>query len=171
MVRPGWYNYLMRKILIVSAIAVTVIILYLVKKPQTHLPPRNPEIPTSGRTDQALTPTEAKEVDYTASFEIITNGLKRDFSNSMYHELDQNVFITSDDPSKVHVKKSGITWDYFFTTLPMRLTSQCLITGTNQQFCSGENGTLRFYLNGKENPNALLEVIKEKDVLRVTYGP
>ena len=118
-----------------------------------------------------ISPTKTEEkVDITASFEIYTNTTKRVFSASMYHNLSQDVYITADNPSIVHVKRAGITWHDFFATLPMQLSKECLVTGTKQTFCTGQEGSLRFYINDIENPNALDEIINEGDSLRVTYG-
>lgn len=126
---------------------------------------------TPSPTTAQISPTETQEkVDITASFEIYTNTTKRIFTASMYHNLSQDVYITPDDPSVVHVKKAGTAWSDFFATLPMKLTKDCLVTGTKQTFCSGADGTLRFYINDQENPDALDEVINQGDFLKVTYG-
>lgn len=108
--------------------------------------------------------------DFTASFEIYTNGTKRIFTSSMYHNLSDSVYIQNPDPSLVHVSSQGITWDDFFKTLPFTLNNECLVTGTNQTFCSNKTQKLRFYINGVEQPNALQLEIKPNDDLRVIYG-
>lgn len=121
-------------------------------------------------TTSSPTPASPNPVDYTASFAIFTNGTFRIFTSPMYHNLSQDVFIQADNPNIIHVKKEGITWDDFFKTLPFSLKKDCLITGTKQTFCTNANGTLRFYLNGKEDANALDKKITEGDKLLVTYG-
>lgn len=68
------------------------------------------------------------------------------------------------------LKKKGATWSNFFQTLPMKLTKDCLTTGTAQTFCTGEGGTLQFYLNGQKNTNALDEEIRDGNKLLVTFG-
>ena len=55
-----------------------------------------------------------KMVDFTASFEIYTNGTKRVFTQAMYHNQSNDVFIENPDPSLVHVKKASVTWAGFF---------------------------------------------------------
>ena len=57
-------------------------------------------------------------VNKKASFAIFTNGTFRLFTAAMYHNLSEDVFIQADNPNIVHVKKTGITWDVFFKTLP-----------------------------------------------------
>ena len=112
----------------------------------------------------------AEPTDFTASFEIYTNGTKRIFTQAMYHQQSPDVFIQNPDPSIVYVKKGGITWAEFFNTLPFSLTKDCLVTGTKQTFCTNEQQKLQFFLNTKENPDALDMEIQPKDHLRVTYG-
>ena len=68
------------------------------------------------------------------------------------------------------MKKTNITWNDFFSTLPFKLSQDCLTTGTNETFCTGSSGTLKFYLNGEEKPEVLNLVIESGDKLLVTFG-
>ncbi len=111
-----------------------------------------------------------QEVDKKASFAIFTNGTFRVFTAAMYHNLSQDVYIEANNPNIVRVKKSGTTWNDFFSTLPFKLTSQCLTTGAKETFCTGNGGVLQFYLNGEKNDNALNQEIQEGDKLLVTFG-
>lgn len=116
------------------------------------------------------TNSPSPEVDYSAGFAIITNGTVRIFSAPMYHNLSDEVFIQADNPNVVHIKKTGVTWNDFFDTLPLKLTKECLITGTKQTFCTNTDTKLRFSLNGIENTNALDTQIEAGDQLLVTFG-
>ncbi len=116
-----------------------------------------------------LSTPSPQPVAITASFEISTLGTKRIFTASMYHNLSNDVYINSDDPSVVHVKKIGTTWAEFFDTLPMKMDKECLTTGTGQVFCTNESQKLIFFINEIENPKALEEEISEGDYLLVTY--
>lgn len=129
------------------------------KKPQPTIPA---QVPTP-----TVTP---KNVDFTASFAIYTNGIFRVFTASMYHNLSKDAFIKGDNPNRVYVKKAGVTWDDFFKTLPMKLTKDCLTTGTKQIFCTDNKARLRFYLNGKEDNEALQKQILDRDKLFISYG-
>ncbi len=117
------------------------------------------------------TPQPEKPTEHLASFAIFTNGTFRIFTASMYHNLSPDVFIQKDNPNIVYVKKDGLTWDDFFKTLPMKLDQTCLTTGTKQTFCTGQNGTLKFYLNGEKTDDALQKEIKQGDKLLVSFGP
>ncbi len=113
---------------------------------------------------------QQKNTDFTAAFLIFTHGLKRDFSASMYHNLSESVYITNQNPAIVHVKSPPVTWQDFFSTLPMGISPTCLTTGTGQLYCDGDNGMLRFFINGKEDPHVLESVINPMDKLLITFG-
>ncbi|OGM25099.1 hypothetical protein A2962_02235 [Candidatus Woesebacteria bacterium RIFCSPLOWO2_01_FULL_39_61] len=127
----------------------------------TPKPNPTPEFPS-------FTPTP-QNVDITASFEIYTLGTKRIFTDSKYRNLSQEVYISQPNPSQIHVKKIGITWADFFATLPMKLERNCLTTGTSQTFCTNNSQKLKFFINEKEDPNALDKQIKDGDKLKVVY--
>ncbi len=105
-----------------------------------------------------------------ASFAIFTNGTFRIFTAAMYHNLSQDVYIEADNPNIVQVKKTDTSWNDFFLTLPFSLTSECLTTGTKETFCTGSEGALQFYINGKKTTDALSRKINDGDKLLVTFG-
>ena len=107
--------------------------------------------------------------DYTASFEIYTNGTKRIFTQPMYHEQSPAVYIQAADPSQIIVAEENITWNDFFSTLPFSVTEECLVTGTGQEFCTGEDGTLTFYLNDREVDAVLDSVIEPYQTLSIRF--
>ena len=108
--------------------------------------------------------------DIKASFAIFTNGTFRVFTSVMYHNLSEDVYISAENPHIVRVKKTSITWGDFFDSLPMELDAICLTTGTGQTFCSGTSETLKFYINGKFDEEALGREIGEGDQLLVSFG-
>lgn len=158
----------MHKIIVLGVtIFLTLILgfLFLINKP-TPLPPPTQNASEELTAESSVTPI----TDIDASFAIFTNGTFRIFTSPMYHNISPDVYIEPTDPNTVHVKKVGITWNDFFLTLPFKLNATCLTTGTNQTFCTGENGTLKFFINGEQNNAALSEEIKNGDRLLVTFG-
>ena len=151
----------MKVILIIIAAFVAIIsaIIYL-NKPQT------PQI-----TSQTPTPTPFSEekVNIKATFTIITGNITRNFKAEKYHNLSDDVYITADNPTLIHVKKAGITWDDFFKTLPMKLTKDCLTTGDGETFCDKKDGSLKFYLNDIEDNNLLDKEIKDDDKALIRF--
>lgn len=112
-----------------------------------------------------------KEIRFNAYFAIFTNGTFRLFNDEKYHNKSLDVFIEKTNVNKVVVKKSNVTWNDFFKTLPMSLKKECIITGTGQEFCNTATHSLKFYINGRMDENVLEKQIKENDKLLVSYGP
>lgn len=108
-------------------------------------------------------------IETAATFRIITNNTIRTFTDSRYHNLSKDVYITSEDPNRVVVKKKGTTWSDFFKTLPMSLDENCLVTGTKQTFCTNETKKLYFYINNTESATALDSLIRQDDFLLIEY--
>ncbi len=104
-----------------------------------------------------------------AEFTIITGNITRNFSNPKYHHQSADVYIEKENPHIIHVKKNNITWQDFFNTLPMNLTNQCLLTGDGEKLCDGESGKLEFFLNGKNTPSLLNQIIKSQDKALIIY--
>ena len=125
------------------------------------------DITTSGTPVQN---SPVKKVDYHAGFAVFTNGLKRNFSQSMYHNQSEDVFLEASNPSLVHSEKIGVTWGDFFDTLPVTVTNTCLTTGTGEKFCNGQGNTLQFYLNGEKTPGLLDKEITDGDRALITFG-
>lgn len=122
------------------------------------------------QTDLETVTTSPLPDAYTARFEIYTNGVKRVFTASMYHNQSDEVYIENSDPEQIFIKTAGTRWKDFFGTLPFSLSKECLVTGTNQTFCTNQNAKLYFYLNDQETPDVLEKVIKPNDFLRVEYA-
>lgn len=158
----------MRKTYGLIAIGFLIAIVLLLIKPHII----NKDQPSKISVSQTLTPTVEvpKTINYKARFAIYTNGTKRIFTASMYHNLSKDVYIEASDPSTVHVKKDGTTWMNFFMTLPFKLDKDCLTTGTNETFCATKNSTLKFYLNGIRNDSLLILPIKDGDLALISYG-
>lgn len=146
----------MKKVWLIFPLALVILVtLFLFKRPDSTIP-------------QLSTPSlSPKEI--VASLEIYTLGTKRIFTDPKYHNLSDEVYISAEAPSQVHVKKTGMSWADFFATLPMKLTKDCLTTGTKQVFCTNNAYKLKFFINGQENPDALDKEIKENDFLKVIY--
>lgn len=117
--------------------------------------------PTTIPTPSPTSIIQDEKTDITATFTIITDNITRSFKAEKYHNKSPDVYIENPDPTIIHVKKAGITFNDFFKTLPMKLTKECLTTGDGENFCDGVNGDLKFFLNDIETPNLLNKEINE----------
>lgn len=154
---------------VVVVIGILVILLfvgwYFVFSPQQSQ--QSPQMSSSPTPIPSVTQTVNKQ----ATFAIFTNGTLRIFTDERYHNKSENVYIEVSNPYIIHVKKPGITWGDFFATLPMKVTSTCLTTGTGQEFCNKETHSLKFYINNTEVSAALSREIQSQDKLLISYGP
>src|SRR5690606_40932916 len=94
-------------ILIFIGVGFLVTVLILLSKLQKMAPKKVQDSSHSLVANE--TQESVSQVDYKASFAIYTNGTFRIFKSSMYHNLDGGVFITSESPNTIHVKKQGTT--------------------------------------------------------------
>lgn len=152
---------------IVAIFIAGIVGLFIYNQSQSAKLPQSTPNPLTTTTKPTPLP---KEVNLKAGFAIFTNGTFRVFTASMYHNLSKDVYIQADNPNVIHVKKASVKWDDFFKTLPLKLTKDCLVTGTKQTFCTGTAGTLKFYLNGVKTDNLLNLEIKDGDRALITYG-
>lgn len=143
-------------IIIVSLVLISAFVFILNKQTETKIPEQKE--------------TAQEQTSSTASFAIFTNGTFRVFTAAMYHNLSPDAYIEADNPNIIKIKRAGITWNDFFSTLPFKLTHDCLVTGTKETFCSNNDTTLKFYLNGEKKAQILGEVIRDGDKLLITYG-
>jgi len=149
------------KVFIISVVFLVLGIgLFFLNKSQTSVPSIKP---TSSPVSE--------NVDIKANFTIITGDITRSFKADKYHNQSSDVYISKDDPTAIHVKKKGITYDDLFKTLPMKLTKDCLITGDGEALCDGKGGTLKFYLNDVETPDLLEKAIKDGDKTLIKFLP
>lgn len=135
--------------------------------------PKREEAPLTSFSEKVVersAPIQSQDIDKKATFAIYTNGTFRIFTASRYHNLSKDVFISSDSPNTIRIKKLDITWNDFFKTLPMSLTHDCLTTGTQQVFCTNQNSVLKFYLNGVIDDNLLGREIANGDRALITFG-
>lgn len=147
------------------AISAVVIIILAISAYTIFNKPQSPS--TANPTPAPITQIEKENV--TATFTIITENITRSFKAEKYHNLSPDVYIEASDPTIVHVKKMGITWDDFFKTLPMKLTKQCLITGDGETLCNNKDSSLKFYLNNIETPDLLEKRINEGDKALIKF--
>lgn len=138
--------------------------------PQNQSPQDSATAEPKASNNQLLTTPTPISTPFKAYFAIFTSGTFRLFDNARYKNQDSKIFIDDQSINSVTVTDINTTWQYFFDTLPMKLTRDCLTTGTGQKFCNNTTSNLKFFVNGVENPNALSEIINEGDRLLVTYG-
>jgi hypothetical protein len=130
----------------------------------------NPGVDPPLVIDNEIIQEEFNIVDsITGSFEIIINGINRQFNKSKYHNLSPNVYINAINPNQVVITQAEATWGDFFDSLPFKVTNDCITTGTGERYCDGEGGKIVFLINGIETKGALATEIGSGDKLTVIF--
>lgn len=150
----------MKILLIISLILIAGALFYFLKP--------TPQSPAIVSTPAPTVQTENRED--LASFAIYTHGTFRVFTSKMYHNKSAEIYIEGTNPNVILVKKPAATWEDFFNTLPMKLTNECLTTGTKETFCTGDSGTLKFYINEQKVENFVNQKIEDGDRSLITFG-
>jgi len=104
-----------------------------------------------------------------ADYEVYIDGTPVDFAKREYMVKAQYVHIEGMDGDVIHVHATGVTIGEFFRTLGMKLTDECFKMG--KKYCTDEQKTLKFYVNGEPNDLYGDYLIGDKDKLLISYGP
>ncbi len=163
----------MKKTLLIFSLLVFTFFLGGCLHDKIYLTEQTRNIPSITTTSSPQKLTDEEKIDFQASFAIFSDGLFRDFSAAMYHNRSADVFIAAPNSNVIRITKKGISWNDFFSSMPspFKLTKDCLITGTGQDFCTSKSGgSLKFYLNGVKSENLLDLEINDIDKVLITYG-
>lgn len=121
------------------------------------------------------------EVHYHANFALYIDGTRDEFKGPGYYE---EVVACHEDhesnPSErshmhgnvndvIHVHAEGVTWGHFFANIGYTL-SDSLIQTHDKTYVNGENGQLKFILNGKQESDISNRKIESEDRLLIDFG-
>lgn len=111
-----------------------------------------------------------------ADFALYINGERFNFSQEKYMStnntlLSNFVHIHDLNGNVVHFHRQGIDLAFFFRSLGMRFNETCLKLDDGRQFCSGQQATLRFFVNGQENKKFGSYIPSDLDKILITFGP
>jgi len=97
-------------------------------------------------------------------------GDKFDFSAPAYQIKSSWIHFEGRDGSTVHKHATGVTMGYLFDTLKMGLDDQCFVFQDGRSFCTNEDYSLVFYINGKQVPDIRDYEIQDNDRILISYG-
>lgn len=144
--------------------------LFLASCTQTPNQSANPDSNKPGKQNSLVaTSSAAQSLEFNAKFAIYTDSFKRSFTKSMYHNLSKDAYISPKDVETVIVSKNGTTWQEFFDSLPLQITTACLVTGDNERLCNTADKSVKFFLNN-QRIYSLEVAIKPDDRLLISYG-
>jgi hypothetical protein len=98
-----------------------------------------------------------------ADFKVYINGVHYNFSQAKYMTPDigggeQNcgandtalAHLHDMDGDVVHKHATGVTWAYFFSTLNITMSENCIVFDDGSSYCNYGSAKWRYVLNGKE---------------------
>ncbi|QUC65490.1 protein-disulfide isomerase [Nitrosopumilus sp. K4] len=97
-------------------------------------------------------------------------GDKFDFSAPAYQIKSSWIHFEGRDGTTVHKHATGVTLGYLFETLGLGLDDQCFIFQDGREFCTNEDYSLKFYVNGEQLPDIRPLEIQEGDRILISYG-
>jgi len=97
-------------------------------------------------------------------------GDKFDFSATTYQIKNSWIHFEESDGNTIHRHSSGVTLDYLFETLSIAIDEDCYIFTDGRQFCTNEDYSLKYFINGDSVNNINDYVIQDDDRILISYG-
>jgi len=97
-------------------------------------------------------------------------GDKFDFSATTYQIKSSWIHFEESDGNTIHRHSSGVTLDFLFGTLAIAIDEDCYIFTDGRQFCTNEDYSLKYFING-DSVNSINDyVIQDDDRILISYG-
>lgn len=93
-----------------------------------------------------------------------------DFSAPAYQIKSPWIHFEGRDGSTVHKHATGVTLGYLFESLGLGLDDQCYTFQDGRNFCTNDDYSLKFYINGEKVDDIRDYEILENDRILVSYG-
>jgi|GEM_PF-167791 len=111
-----------------------------------------------------------------ADLKVYINGKSLDLTQVKYQsteekELDPDTHLHDGNGDVVHKHRKGVTLGYFFKTLKIDFSKDCLVMDTGEKYCNNANNELKFMINGKPNNAFGNYEFSDLDRILVSYGP
>ena len=97
-------------------------------------------------------------------------GDKFDFSATTYQIKSSWIHFEESDGNTIHRHSSGVALDYLFGTLGLDIDEDCYIFGDGRQFCTNEDYSLKYFINGDSVNDINDYVIQDDDRILISYG-
>ena len=97
-------------------------------------------------------------------------GDKFDFSATTYQIKSSWILFEESDGNTIHRHSSGVTLDYLFGTLGIGIDEDCYIFADGRQFCTNEDYSLKYFINGNSVSSINDHVIQDDDRILISYG-
>ena len=93
-----------------------------------------------------------------------------DFSAPSYQIKSAWIHFEGNDGTTIHKHATGVNLGYLFESLRLGLDDQCFEFQDGRSFCTNEDYTLRFFINGEQVSDVRDYEISEDDKILISYG-
>ncbi len=93
-----------------------------------------------------------------------------DFSAPAYQIKSSWIHFEGRDGSTIHKHATGVTLGFLFDTLQLTLDDQCFVFQDGRSFCTNDDYTLQFYINGEKVSDIRDYEIVDDDMILIAYG-
>ena len=93
-----------------------------------------------------------------------------DFSAPAYQIKSSWIHFEGNDGTTIHKHATGVKIGYLFETLRLGLDDKCFEFQDGRSFCSNDDYTLRFFVNGEQVNDIRDYELKEDDKILISYG-
>lgn len=93
-----------------------------------------------------------------------------DFSAPAYQIKSSWIHFEGNDGTTIHKHATGVKMGYLFETLRLGLDDKCFEFQDGRSFCTNDDYTLRFFINGEQVSDIRDYELKEDDKILISYG-
>ena len=97
-------------------------------------------------------------------------GDKFDFSKSDYQIKSPWIHFEGQDGSTIHKHAAGVPLGFLFDSIGIGLDDHCYVFNDGRQFCSNDDYSLKFYINGHKVESIIDHIIENNDRILISYG-
>ncbi len=93
-----------------------------------------------------------------------------DFSAPAYQIKSSWIHFEGRDGNTIHKHATGVDLGFLFESLGLGLDDQCFVFQDGRSFCTNEDYSLKFYINGEKVNDIRDYEIEEDDRILISYG-
>jgi len=92
------------------------------------------------------------------------------FNGVAYQIKSSFIHFEGNDGTTIHKHATGVTLGYLFDTLGLDLDDQCFVFKDGKSFCTTEDYSMKFFINGEPVDDIRDHEITEDDKILISYG-
>ena len=112
-----------------------------------------------------------------AAIAVFVDGEKLNFDMPQFQLSSGYIHLENHNPYLIHKHATGVPLEMLFASFGMKITSDCIILSYDEstdiktgRFCTGQDQSLVFYVNGEEYSNISQYVLEHNDRILVSFG-